>query len=72
MRDTRLSPEVWIHKESYVLVEGFKKNSVSLNPFLSEGVTKTLLSCSLSQRWVIQTSLILPHQAVAQGQPLTV
>jgi hypothetical protein len=67
MRDTRFSFEVQIHKESYVLVDGFTKNPVSLNPFLSQGVIKTLLSCSLSQKWVIQTYLGLSHQAVAQG-----
>jgi hypothetical protein len=72
MGDTRLSLEVRIHKESYVLVEGFTKNWISLDPFLSQGVTKTLLGCSLSQRWVIQIFLGLPHQAVAQGQPLTI
>jgi hypothetical protein len=43
-RDTRFNPDVQIHKESYVLVEGFTKNRVSLNPFLSQGVTKTPLS----------------------------
>jgi hypothetical protein len=43
MRDTRFSPEVQIHKESYTLVEGFTKNQVSLNPFLSQEVTKTYL-----------------------------
>jgi hypothetical protein len=42
-RNTRFYPEVWIHKESYVLVEGFTKNQVSLNPFLSQEVTKTYL-----------------------------
>jgi hypothetical protein len=35
MRDTRFNPEVRIHKESYVLVEEFTKNRISLNPFLS-------------------------------------
>jgi hypothetical protein len=35
MRDTRFSPEVQIKKESYVLIEEFTKNQVSLNPFLS-------------------------------------
>jgi hypothetical protein len=34
MRDTRFSSEVQIHKESYVLIEGFTKNRVSVNPFL--------------------------------------
>jgi hypothetical protein len=72
MRDTRFSPEVQIHKESYVLVDGFTKNRVSLNPFLSQGVTKTLLSYSLSQRMVIQNFQGSPHQAVAQGQLLNV
>jgi hypothetical protein len=71
-RDTRFNPEVRIHKESYVLIEGFTKNCVSLNLFFSQEVIKTILSCSLSQSWVIHTFLFLPHQAVAQGQPLTV
>jgi hypothetical protein len=44
MRDKRFNPEVRIHKESYVLIEGFTKNWVSLNPFLSQGVTKMTLS----------------------------
>jgi DNA-binding CsgD family transcriptional regulator len=39
----RFNPEVWIHKESYVLVEELKKSQVSLNPFLSQVVTKTEL-----------------------------
>jgi hypothetical protein len=72
MRDIRFNTKVQIHNESYVLVEGFTKNWVSLNPFLSQGVTKTPLSCSLSQRRVIQTYQVSPHHAVAQGQPLTI
>jgi hypothetical protein len=72
MRDTRFNPDVRIHKESYVLVEEFTKNRVSLNPFLSEGVTKTTLSCLISQRWTIQTFQGSPHKVVAQGQPPTV
>jgi hypothetical protein len=71
-RDIRFNPEVRIHKESYILVEGFTKNRFFLNPFLSEGVTKTRLSHLLSQRWIIQTSQGSPHQLVAQGQPLTI
>jgi hypothetical protein len=67
MRDTRFNPEAQIHKESYILIEGFTKNRVSLNPFLSQGVTKTPLSYLLSQRWAIQTSQCSPHQEVAQG-----
>jgi hypothetical protein len=43
IRNTRFCPEVWIHKESHVLVEGFTKNRVSLNPFLSQEVTKTYI-----------------------------
>jgi hypothetical protein len=31
MRDTRFNPKVWIHKKSYVPIEGFTKNWVSLN-----------------------------------------
>jgi hypothetical protein len=50
MKDTRFNPEVQIHKESYVLVEGFTKNRISLNPFLTQVVTKTFLSCLLSQQ----------------------
>jgi hypothetical protein len=50
MRDTRFYPEVQIHKESYVLVERFTKDRISLNPFLSQGVTKISLSCLLLQR----------------------
>jgi hypothetical protein len=72
MRDTRFKPEVQIHKESYILIEGFTKNQVSLNHFLSQGVTKTPLSRLLSRRWVIQTSQGSPHQAIAQEQPLTI
>jgi hypothetical protein len=36
----RFNPEVWIHKESYVLIEELTKSRVSLNPFLSQVVTK--------------------------------
>jgi hypothetical protein len=72
MRDMRFNPEVQIHKESYILVEGFTKNRVSLNPSLTQVVTKTNLSCSLSQRKVIQTSQGSPHKAVAQGKLLTI
>jgi hypothetical protein len=72
MRDTKFSPEDQINKECYVLVEGITKNRVSLNPFLSQGVTKTPLSCSLSQRRVIQISQDSPHKVVAQRQPLTI
>jgi hypothetical protein len=43
MRETGFYPEVRIHKESYILVEWFTKNWVSLNPFLSQEVTKTNL-----------------------------
>jgi hypothetical protein len=46
-RDTRFNPEV-LDKESYALIEGFTKNQVSLNLFLSQGVTKTPLSYLLS------------------------
>jgi hypothetical protein len=72
MRDTRFNPEIRIHKESYVLVEGFTKNWVSLNHFHSQGITKTTLSYLLSQQWVIQTSQGSPHKAVAQEQPLII
>jgi hypothetical protein len=40
-RDTSFNPEVRIHKESYVLIEELTKSWVSLNPFLSQVVTKT-------------------------------
>jgi hypothetical protein len=53
MGDIRFYPEVQIHKKSYVIIEEFTKNWVSLNPFLSQGVTKTTLNCLLSQRWTI-------------------
>jgi hypothetical protein len=36
----KIYPEVQIHKESYVLIEGLIKSRVSLNPFLSQVVTK--------------------------------
>jgi hypothetical protein len=39
----RIYAKVQIHKESYILVEGFTKNKVSLNPSLSQEVTKTNL-----------------------------
>jgi hypothetical protein len=70
--DTRFNLKVQIHKESYILVEEFIKNWVSLNPFLSQGVTKTTLSCLLSQRWATQIFQGSPHKAVAQGEPLTI
>jgi hypothetical protein len=41
--DTEIYPEVWIHKESYALVEKLTKSRVSLNPFLFQVVTKTNL-----------------------------
>jgi hypothetical protein len=34
-------PKVQIHKESYILVEELTKSQVSLNPLLSQVVTKT-------------------------------
>jgi hypothetical protein len=37
----RFNPEVWIHNESYILVEEITKSQASLNPFLSQVVTKT-------------------------------
>jgi hypothetical protein len=40
-RDIGFYPNVQIHKESYVLIEWFTKNRVSLNLFLSQEVTKT-------------------------------
>jgi hypothetical protein len=39
-RDTRFNPDVWIHKESYILVDRLTKSRVSLNPFLTHVVTK--------------------------------
>jgi hypothetical protein len=72
MIDTRFDLEIRIHKEFYVLVEGFTKNQISLNPFLSQGVSKMTLSCLLSEQWVVQISQGSPHKEVAQGQPLSV
>jgi hypothetical protein len=43
VRDMRFNPEVQIHKESYVLVKGLTKCRVSMNPFLTQVVTKTNL-----------------------------
>jgi hypothetical protein len=40
-RDTEIYPDVQIHKESYVLIEELTNSWVSLNPFLSQVVTKT-------------------------------
>jgi hypothetical protein len=37
----RFNPKVWIHKESYILVEELTKSRISLNPFLTQVVTKT-------------------------------
>jgi hypothetical protein len=37
----KFNPEVQIHKESYILVEELTKSRVSLNPFLTQLVTKT-------------------------------
>jgi hypothetical protein len=48
-RDTRFNSDVQIYKESYVLIEGFTENRVSHDPFLTQVVTKTFLSCSLLQ-----------------------
>jgi hypothetical protein len=39
-RGTRLYPEVWIHKESFILIEELTKTQVSLNPFLTQVITK--------------------------------
>jgi hypothetical protein len=49
-RDTRFNPEVQIHKESNILIEQFTKNLVCLDPLLTQVVTKTFLSYSLSQQ----------------------
>jgi hypothetical protein len=38
---TRFNLEIQIHKESYVLAEGLTKSRVSLNPFLTQVITKT-------------------------------
>jgi hypothetical protein len=37
----RFNHDVQIHNESYVLIEELTKSQVSLNPFLSQVVTKT-------------------------------
>jgi hypothetical protein len=68
----RFNPEVQIHKESYILVEELTKSRVSLNPFLTQLVTKTdleLLTITKMGNTNFQGS---PHKTVAQGQPLTV
>jgi hypothetical protein len=36
----KIYPEYQIHKESYVLVEELTKSRVSLNPFLTQVITK--------------------------------
>jgi hypothetical protein len=41
-RDTRFYPEIWIHKESYILVDGFTKNRVSQPFFFSRSHQDTL------------------------------
>jgi hypothetical protein len=38
--DTIFYPEVRTHKESYILVEVLTKSRVSLNPFLTQVITK--------------------------------
>jgi hypothetical protein len=37
----RFNSKIRIHKESYILVEELTKSQVSLNPFLTQLVTKT-------------------------------
>jgi hypothetical protein len=39
-KDTRLYPVVQIHKESFILIEELTKTQVSLNPFLTQVITK--------------------------------
>jgi hypothetical protein len=68
----RFNPEVWIYKESYILVEELTKSQVSLNPFFSQVVTNTDLELLTVTNAIIQTSLGSPHKAVAQEQPLTI
>jgi hypothetical protein len=42
-RETRFNHEVQIHKGSYILVEGFIKDRVSLNSFLTQVCHKDVL-----------------------------
>jgi hypothetical protein len=72
MRDTRFYPEVRIHKESFVLIEETTKSQVSLNPFLSQVVTKTDLELLTITKIGHTNFLGSPHKVVAQGQHLTI
>jgi hypothetical protein len=65
-------PEVQIHKESYVLIEELTKSQVSLNPFLTQVVTKTNLQLLTIAKCTIQTSLGSPHKVVAHRQALAI
>jgi hypothetical protein len=71
-RDTRFYTEVQTQKESYVLIEELIKSRVSLNPFLTQVITKIKTWAAHYHKGVIQTSQVSPHKAVAQGQHLTV
>jgi hypothetical protein len=68
MRDTRFNFEARIHKESYILIEGFTKNRVSLDPFLTQDVLELL---TITTR-VIQIFQDTPHKAVAQEKSLII
>jgi hypothetical protein len=71
-RDTWFYPKVHIHKEFYVLIEELTKSQVSLNPFLSQVITKIEPWVAHYHKGAIQTFLASPHKAVCQGQPLTI
>jgi hypothetical protein len=71
-RDMRFYPKVWIHKESYVLVEELTKSQVSLNPFLTQVITKMEPWAAHYHKGVIQTFLGSSHKVLAQGQPLNI
>jgi hypothetical protein len=71
MRDTRFNPEVRIHKESYILIKGFKESGLS-QPFPHSSCHKDVLELLTITIRIIQTFQGSPHKAIAQGQPLTV
>jgi hypothetical protein len=70
--DTIFYPEVWAHKESYILVEVLTKSRVSLNPFLTQVITKIEHWATHYHKGTLQISQGSPHKAVAQEQPLIV
>jgi hypothetical protein len=44
-----LFTEVWFHKDTYFFIEGFIKNWVSFNSFLTQVITKIKLESSVVQ-----------------------